>query len=147
MPRAKLFTLDIKDFYLCTLMTRYKCMRLKLSGMPEDVIKHYHLLNIATPDGYVYCKIQKGMCRLPQAGIIAQELLAKRLHEHEYTQSNTIPGLWKHVSRPISFCLVIDDIGVKYVVKEHTQHLLQMVQKYYNCLFEKEGDVGILPDG
>ncbi len=47
--------------------------------MPEDVIEHYKLRNIATPDGYVYCEIQQGMYGLPQAGIIAQELLAKRL--------------------------------------------------------------------
>jgi hypothetical protein len=52
-------------------------MRLKLSDMPDDVIAHYHLRNIATPDGYVYCKIRQGMYGLPQAGIIAQELLAK----------------------------------------------------------------------
>ncbi len=61
--------------------------------MPEDVIAHYHLLNIATPDRYVYCKISQGMYRLLQAGIIKQELLAKRLKDHGYNQSTT-PGLW-----------------------------------------------------
>jgi hypothetical protein len=56
-------------------------MQLKLSNMPKDVIAHYHLLDITTPDGYVYCKIYQGMYRLLQAGIIAQELLEKRLKE------------------------------------------------------------------
>jgi hypothetical protein len=78
-PGARFFTMDIKNFYLCTPMSRYKYMRLKLSDMPEDVIKHYKLHDIATPDGYVYCEIGQGMYGLPQAGIIAQELLAKRL--------------------------------------------------------------------
>ncbi len=77
-------------------MTRYKYMRLKLSDMLEEVITHYHLLNIATPGRYVYCKIRQGMYRLPQARIIAQELLAKRLKEHGYTQSKTMPGLGTH---------------------------------------------------
>jgi hypothetical protein len=45
--------------------------------MPDDVIMHYNLTDLATPDGYVYCKIQKGMYGLPQAGIIAQQLLEK----------------------------------------------------------------------
>jgi hypothetical protein len=45
--------------------------------MTEDIIAHYLRLNIATPDGYVYCKIHQGMYWLPQAGIIVQELLAK----------------------------------------------------------------------
>ncbi len=35
-------------------MTRYEYMQLILFDMLEDVIEHYHLLDIATPDGYVY---------------------------------------------------------------------------------------------
>jgi hypothetical protein len=50
-------------------------MRLQIANMPNNVIKHYHLTDLATPDGYIYCKIQKGMYGLPQAGIIAQQLL------------------------------------------------------------------------
>jgi hypothetical protein len=56
-------------------MAWYEYMRLKLADMPEDVIEHYHLHDIAMPDGYVYCKICQGMYGLPQAGIFAQELL------------------------------------------------------------------------
>ncbi len=69
------------------------------------------------------------MYGLPQAGIIAQELLAKRLKEHGYSQSETTPGLWKHKWRPIIFSLVVGDFRVKYIGKEHAQHLLQTVQK------------------
>ena len=57
-------------------MARYEYMQLKLSDILTNVIKHYKLNDIATSDGYDYCKIQKGMYRLPQAGIIAQEVLA-----------------------------------------------------------------------
>ncbi len=53
-PGAKKITKNIKNFYTCTPMTRYEYMRLKLSDMSEDVIKHYRLLDIATPDRYVY---------------------------------------------------------------------------------------------
>jgi hypothetical protein len=88
--------MDIKNFYLCMPMSRYEYMRLKLLDMPENVIEQYKLLNIATPDGYVYCKIRQGMYGLPQAGIIAQELLAKQLKEHGYLQSKTMPRLWTH---------------------------------------------------
>jgi hypothetical protein len=126
---ARFFTMDIKNFYLCTPMSRYEYMQLKLSDMPEDVITHYKLLNITTPDGYVDCEIRQGMYGLPQAGIIAQELLSKRLKQHGYSQSETTPGLWKHEWRPVWFSLVVDNFGVKYIGKEHAQHLLQMVQK------------------
>jgi hypothetical protein len=80
------------------------------------------------------------MYGLPQAGIIARELLAKRLKEHGYSQSKTTPGLWKHEWHPVWFSLVVNDFGVKYIGKEHAQHLLQTVQKYDKCLFEPEGE-------
>ena len=67
-------TVDIKDFYLNTPMARYEYMQLRLSDMPEDVIPHYKLNEIATPEGYIYYEIQKGMYGLPQAGITAQQL-------------------------------------------------------------------------
>ncbi len=139
-PGTRFFTMDIKNFYLCTPMSQYEYMRLKLLYTPEVIIKHYKLLDIATPDGYVYCKIRQGMYGLPQAGIIAQELLAKRLKEHGYSQSKTTPGLWTHKWQPIMFFLVVDNFGVKYVGKEHAQHLLRRVQKYYNCLYKEDGE-------
>jgi hypothetical protein len=80
------------------------------------------------------------MYGLPQAGIIAQELLAKRLKEHSYTQSKITPGLWTHEWHPITFSIIVDDFRVKYIGEEHPQHLLQMMQKYYMCSFEKEGE-------
>jgi hypothetical protein len=70
-----------------------------------------------------------------------QELLAKRLKEHGYTQSKTTPGLRTHEWRPITFSLVVDNFGgKKYIGEEHAQHLLQMVQKYYTCWFKNEGE-------
>ncbi len=65
-------TMDIKDFYLNTPMAGYEYMQLKLSDMPENLIEHHNLQAITTADSFVYCDIQKGMCGLPQAGIIAQ---------------------------------------------------------------------------
>jgi hypothetical protein len=40
------------------------------------------------------------------------------------------PGLWKHETVLITFSLVFDDFGIKYVGKEHAEHLI-------NCLKEK----------
>jgi hypothetical protein len=139
-PNAKFMTMDIKDFYLNTPMARYKYMRLQIVDMPEDVIAHYKLTDISTHDGYIYCEIQKGMYGLPQAGIIAQQLLEKRLKAHGYRQNTITPGLWKHDKRSISFSLVVDDFGVKYVGEENAQHLLDTVQKYYKCSCDWEGE-------
>ena len=137
---ARFMTMDIKDFYLNTPMARYEYMRLRLADMPEDVIEHYKLHELATPDGAIYCEIRKGMYGLPQAGIIAQQLLEERLAKHGYRQSATTPGLWTHDTRPICFSLVVDDFGVKYVGEEHAQHLLETIRKYYKCLADWEGE-------
>jgi hypothetical protein len=42
---------------------------LKLLDVPEDVIEQYKLLDIATPDGYVYCKKSDRACTgFPEQG-------------------------------------------------------------------------------
>jgi hypothetical protein len=138
-PGATFFMMD-QEFLFVHANVPIRIHAVETSDMPEDVIAHYKLLNIATPDWYVYCEICQGMYGLPQAGIIAQELLAKRLKEHGYSQTETTPGLCKHKWCPVWYSLVIDDFGVKYIGKEHVQHLLQTVQKYYKCFFEPEGE-------
>jgi hypothetical protein len=80
------------------------------------------------------------MYGLPQAGIIAQQLLEEHLQKDGYRQSKTIPGLWKHDTRLISFSLVVDDFRVKYVGEENAQHLLDTVQKYYKCSCNWKGE-------
>ncbi len=54
-------TIDIKDFYLNTPMARPEFMQLKLDDIPEEFIILYNLRKLATPDGYVYVRVQKGM--------------------------------------------------------------------------------------
>jgi hypothetical protein len=70
------------------------------------------------------------MYRLPHSGIIAQELLEKRLLKAGYIQSKIMPGYWKHTWQPISFMLVIDNFGIKYSSKEHVHHLTQVLKQH-----------------
>jgi hypothetical protein len=80
------------------------------------------------------------MYGLPQAGIIAQELLEERLEAEGYRQSLYISGLWTHNWFPIQFTLVVDNFGVKYVREEHAHHLLKNVRKHYKCSCKMEGE-------
>ena len=63
------------------------------------------------------------MYGLPQAGLLAQDLLATRLAKHGYEQSTLTPHFWKHKHRPIQFCLVVNSFGVKYIGSKHAQHI------------------------
>ena len=79
------------------------------------------------------------MYGLPQAGILAQELLETRLNTHGYQQSKFTPGLWTHKWRPIRFSLIVDDFGVKYVGKEHADHLVSVIKENYEVTTDWEG--------
>jgi hypothetical protein len=79
------------------------------------------------------------MYGLPQAGILAQQLLEARLNAHGYRQSTITPGLWRHDFRPISFTLCVDDFGIKYVGKEHVDHLSGILGNHYKCSHDWTG--------
>ena len=90
-------------------------------------------------DGYLYIEVQKGMYGLPQAGILAQELLEQRLNKHGYFQNKFIPGFWMHQTRPISFTLVVDDFGIKYLGREHVMHLISILKEHYEISEDWKG--------
>jgi hypothetical protein len=119
-------------------MKRAEYMRLKILDIPEEVIQHYNLMSLVTQDADVYFKITQGMYTLPQSGIIAQELLKKRLVEYGYHQSKIINGFWKHKTRPTCFTLVVDNFAVKYVNNEDAEHLINAIKKYYPMMVDKE---------
>eukprot|EP00804_Cyclotella_cryptica_P006014 CCRYP_000255-RA/>CCRYP_000255-RA protein AED:0.25 eAED:0.25 QI:0/0/0/1/1/1/2/0/796 len=103
---------DLKNFYLNTPMDRPEYMRLKYDLIPQE-IKDKYKLDTFNEDGWIYVRIDLGMYGLPQAGILANKLLEKRLAKAGYYQCQHTPGLWRHVWRPITFCLVVDDFASK----------------------------------
>ena len=127
---ARFMTIDIKDFYLNTPMDRYEYMKIPISVIPDDIKAQYKLEPLVT-DGHVYVEIRKGMYGLPQAGRIANDALVPYLATHGYHQAKHTPGLFKHETRPVTFSLVVDNFGVKYVGKEHAQHLLDILSQKY----------------
>ena len=74
-------------------MERFEYMRLKLSDLPEDFVERYNLEPKADKNGQVYVEIRRGMYGLPQAGLLAQQLLEERLNAKGYSQSTLVPGL------------------------------------------------------
>jgi hypothetical protein len=137
-PNTKFMSIDIKDFHLNTPMACHEYFQMKLELFPEDVIE-YNLCNKVDSNGNVHCEVRRGMYGLPQAGIIAQELLEECLRKAGYTQSKITPGYWKHTWRPISFTLVVDDFAVKYISKEYVNHLLQVLRQDYEIEEDWEG--------
>ena len=65
------------------------------------------------------------MYRLPQAGLLAQELLEEQLSKQGFTKWKIVPGLWKLTTRLIQFTLVIDNYGMKFVLAKKCKALVR----------------------
>ena len=109
--RSQFAGADLANFYLMTPLKRPKYAKIKLSDKPEEVIKEYNSHQYATPDGWVYINVSRGMYGLPQAGSLGHNLLEQRLNKEGYFQSQIVPALWKHKTKPIQFVLVVDNFG------------------------------------
>lgn len=129
-PNARMMCTDVKDFYLNTEMERYEYMWIQVAMLDQEIIDAYELEDLIV-NGRVLVEIQKGMYGLPQAGRLAYDKLVAHLKPHGYHPCARTPGLWRHVTRPINFCLVVDDFAVKYVGKQHADHLLAALQEEY----------------
>ena len=139
-PDAKYMCADIKSFYLETPLDRYEYMKMSIDLIPQEFRDAYDL-DAKQKGGFVYMEIQKGMYGLPQAGILANKLLKERLKKKGYFELPHTPGLWKHVSRPIAFTLVVDDFGVKYVGEQHAQHLIAAIKEEYTVEVDWAGEL------
>ena len=62
-------------------------------------------------------EIRKVISGLKQAGRIANERLKLYLSQFGYAPVPHTPALWKHAAHDITFSLVVDDFGVKYIRK------------------------------
>jgi hypothetical protein len=71
------------------------------------------------------------MYGLRQAGLLSNQLLQTRLTPFGYYPARHTPGLWLHKTRPIAFSLIVDDFAIKYVGKQHADHLREALLQSY----------------
>ena len=137
---AKFMGIDIKSFYLTAPMDRYEYMKMPIDIFPEHTIEQYNLRE-HVKNGFVYLECRKAIYGLPQAGALANKLLKERLAPAGYFEVPHTPGLYKHATRPIQFTLCVDDFGVKYVGKEHADHLIRTLKQEYTIEEDWDGDL------
>jgi hypothetical protein len=135
---SKFLVIEIIFFNLNTPLGRFEYMVINLTSLPQETINKYDL-NELSQDGKVNIEIQKEMYDLPQAGILANELLQRNLAKDGYHPTTQTHGLWTHDTRPISFSLVVDDFGVKYIGREHAEHLMTCIKKNYSISSDWNG--------
>ena len=74
----KFMTADVIIFYLNTPMNEPEYMNIPVRLIPDEIKVEYNVSKFEHA-GYVHVKINKGMYGMAQAGLLANELLARRL--------------------------------------------------------------------
>ena len=137
---ANFMTIDITNFYLNTNLPTEEYMKLPTKIIPPSIWEAYNLNAMASKE-HVYMKIKKGVYGLPQAGILAYQDLQQHLAPYGFNPSRHTPGLWAHVSKPITFTLVVDDFGIKYIHQQDVQYLIDALQTKYTITCQWKGDL------
>ena len=79
------------------------------------------------------------MYGLKQAAILAYDQLREHLEPHGYYPIPNTVGMWRHKTRPIQFCLCVDDFGIKFVNKTDVEHLLDTLKMKYKLTVDWSG--------
>jgi hypothetical protein len=137
---AKYMCIDIKNFYLTAKLEYFEYMKIPFALFPNWIVEQYNL-DTHQKDGWVHLEMRKAVWGLPQAGILANKRLRRKLAPFGYFECVETPGLWKHESRPLTFTLVVDDFGVKYERKEDVEHLIASLQTTYKLTEDWTGNL------
>jgi hypothetical protein len=79
------------------------------------------------------------MYGLPQASILANNLLEQQLSARGYYKCQHMPGLWRHMWRAITFCLAVDDFGIKITDIANFNHPKMALEEYYEVAVDWTG--------
>ena len=115
-------------------------MPMVIKDIPKEIIVQYDLRALQY-DGWVYIRIEKGMPGLKQGGKIANNKLRKHMKKHGYEPCPRTPALWRHITRPTMFTLVMDDFGIKYESLNNTNHLINALRKLYEITIDWTGNL------
>ncbi len=132
--------LDIKIFFLTAPLKYFEYMKMPLDLFPMWIVDQYNLKK-HSQNGWVYLEMRHAVWGLPQAGILTNKCLRRKLAPFGYYKCVNTPGLWYHESRPITFTLMVDDFGIKYMSQDEIDHLIASIKATYTLTKDWTGDL------
>ena len=90
---ARFMTLDLKDHFLQSTLPDAEYIRIHSKYFFEDVRLKYNIDSLVAPDGYVYCKLKRGMYGLKQAAKLARDNLIMHLAKYGYSPDPAAPNI------------------------------------------------------
>ena len=105
-------------------------MKIPLSLFLHHTIDQYDLQS-KVRNGHVYHKIRCAIYGLTQSRALANVQLPTFLAPEGHYELAHTSGLWRHITRPMQFTLVVEYFGVKYVGQEHDENLIDAIKNHY----------------
>jgi hypothetical protein len=110
-------SIDLTDFYLGIHNPSPQFLKIYLADYPCSVVARLRLQPFLKLDrhgkSFVILRIDKTLYGLKEAGKLSHLRLVQLLLSYDFVETSTL-CLFRHKTRPITFCLVVDDFGVKY---------------------------------
>ena len=73
---------------------------------------------------------------LTQAGKIANNKLQTHMKKYGYELCPRTPDLWRHITRPTIFTLVVDDFGIKHGSLNDANHFINALREMYEITID-----------
>jgi hypothetical protein len=65
--------------------------------------------------------------------------LKAKLKPHGYESIPHTDGMWRHKTRKTTFCLCVDDFGIKYFSQDDAMHLINALKESYQVTIDWKG--------
>ena len=132
----KYYSIDIKDFYLNSLLGVFEYMRILFNILLQYIIIQYNLLSIVAKDSFTYMEVNSSICGLLQVEQLAHDNLVAYLAPYNYVLVKYTPGLWVYKSNSISFTLIVDNFCIKYSSETQLQYLIDALKAKYTITID-----------
>ena len=130
---------DLKYFYLNTPMVRYEYMQIPITILPQEIIKEYDIDHLID-NRFILPEIKSNVLSITGRSTNLRKL-AKNLDIRGYRPTLYSLYLFKHQTRKITFCLVVNNVSIKFIHQHNPPHLVNHFNKEYKATVSWEGKV------
>jgi hypothetical protein len=125
-------TIDLTDFYLGT---HPQFIKIYIASYSLEVLSRLRLHPFVQTDKhskkYIIFHADKTLYGVKEAGKLSNLQLVRLLLSFGFVETST-PCLFRHPTRPITFCLVVDDFGVKHTDRHDFDYLFSCLATLYH---------------
>ena len=135
---ARYVTADCSNYYLQGKLDRPEYVLIPITDLPATVIDQCGLRPYIHNNKILF-EVNGSMYGHPAAGRIAQHEFITLMNKHGYYEDPNVPCLFKHITRPTTFTLVVDDLGIKILNETDLQHLIATIQEKWEVKVDRSG--------